>query len=90
MEGVDIIGPPPGEERAGLATFTMTGAHPHDIATIVDQNGVAIRAGHHCAQPLMDHYDIGSAVRASFAIYNTRDEIDVLVQSLDKVKAIFG
>ena len=88
IDGLRVIGTAAG--KVSVVSFVMESAHPHDIATIVDQNGVAIRAGHHCAQPLMDHYDIGSAVRASFGMYNTRDEIDVLVQSLDKVKAIFG
>jgi len=88
VEGLTILGTAAG--KVSLATFTMDCAHPHDISTIVDQQGVAVRAGHHCAQPLMDYYDVGSTTRASFAMYNTREEIDVLVAALDKVRQIFA
>ena len=88
MEGLTILGTAAG--KVSLATFTLDCAHPHDIATIVDQQGVAVRAGHHCAQPLMDFYDVGSTTRASFALYNTREEIDVLVEALGKVRKIFA
>lgn len=88
VEGLTILGTAAG--KVSLATFTLDCAHPHDIATIVDQQGVAVRAGHHCAQPLMDFYDVGSTTRASFAMYNTREEIDVLVGALDKVRQIFA
>ena len=88
VEGLTILGTAAG--KVSLATFTLDCAHPHDIATIVDQQGVAVRAGHHCAQPLMDFYDVGSTTRASFALYNTREEIDVLVEALGKVRKIFA
>lgn len=88
VEGLTILGTAAG--KVSLATFTLDCAHPHDIATIVDQQGVAVRAGHHCAQPLMDFYDVGSTTRASFALYNTREEIDVLVEALGKVRQIFA
>ncbi len=88
VEGLGILGTAAG--KVSLVTFTLDCAHPHDIATIVDQQGVAVRAGHHCAQPLMDFYDVGSTTRASFAMYNTREEIDVLVEALGKVRQIFA
>ncbi|SDG00783.1 aminotransferase class V-fold PLP-dependent enzyme [Thalassobaculum litoreum] len=88
VEGLEILGTAAG--KVSLVTFTLDCAHPHDIATIVDQQGVAVRAGHHCAQPLMDFYDVGSTTRASFAMYNTREEIDVLAGALDKVRQIFA
>lgn len=77
-------------KRGGIVSFTMEGTHPHDIATIVDQEGVAIRAGHHCAQPLMRKLGIGSAARISIYFYNTTDEIDIFFQALHKVREIFG
>lgn len=88
VDGLTILGTAAG--KVSLVTFTLDCAHPHDIATIVDQQGVAVRAGHHCAQPLMDYYDVGSTTRASFAMYNTRAEIDALVGALDKVRQIFA
>ena len=78
------------KERAGIMAFEMAGAHPHDIGTIVDRAGVAIRAGHHCAQPVMERFGVSATARASFALYNTRAEIDALAESLDRVKEIFG
>ena len=80
----------PSGRRGGIVSFTMDGTHPHDIATIVDQEGVAIRAGHHCAQPLMRKLGIGSAARVSLYFYNTTDEIDFFFQALNKVREIFG
>ncbi|HEV8122071.1 MAG TPA: cysteine desulfurase, partial [Candidatus Polarisedimenticolia bacterium] len=76
--------------RVGVVSFTLDGVHPHDIGTIVDLHGVAIRAGHHCAQPLMDRFGVPATARASFAFYNTRDEIVVLVQALLDVLQVFG
>ena len=87
IEGLNFIGTAPG--KVSVLSFTMECAHPHDIATIVDQNGVAVRAGHHCAQPLMERFDIPSATRASFGLYNTREDVDILTSSLEKVKEIF-
>jgi cysteine desulfurase/selenocysteine lyase len=74
----------------GVVSFTLDGVHPHDIGTIVDLHGVAIRAGHHCAQPLMDRFGVPATARASLAFYNTRDEVVVLVQALLEVLQVFG
>jgi cysteine desulfurase/selenocysteine lyase len=76
--------------RVSVVSFTMEGVHPHDIGTIVDLNGVAIRAGHHCAQPLMDRFGVPATARASLAFYNTREEIDALVTGLHQVREVFG
>jgi cysteine desulfurase/selenocysteine lyase len=70
-------------------SFTIDGVHPHDIGTILDKDGVAIRAGHHCAQPVMDRLGIPATARASLAMYNTRDELDALASSVRKVIKIF-
>ena len=88
IEGLKLIGTAPG--KVSVISFTMDCAHPHDISTIIDQTGVAIRAGHHCAQPLIDRFDIPSAARASFGMYNTVEEADRLVVGLEKVKEIFA
>ncbi|MBA1145832.1 cysteine desulfurase [Ectothiorhodospiraceae bacterium WFHF3C12] len=88
LEGVRIYGTAP--EKAAVVSFTMDQAHPHDIGTILDMNGVAIRAGHHCAQPVMDFYGVAATARASFGLYNTHAEVDALVAALDKVRELFG
>ena len=88
VEGLNLIGTAPG--KSGVVSFTMDCAHPHDISTIIDNNGVAVRAGHHCAQPLMDRLDLPSTARASVGVYTTRAEFDVLAESLEKVRRIFG
>ncbi len=88
VEGLQLIGTAPG--KSGVVSFTMDCAHPHDISTIIDNNGVAIRAGHHCAQPLMDRLDLPSTARASVGVYTTREEFDVLAESLEKVRRIFA
>ncbi len=77
-------------EKASIVSFLHDDVHPHDVGTILDQAGIAVRVGHHCAQPLMDRFGITGTVRASIGLYNTRDEIDKLVESLDHVKEIFG
>jgi cysteine desulfurase/selenocysteine lyase len=87
IPGLKIMGT--ARDKAALAAFTMQGAHPHDIGTILDREGVAIRAGHHCAQPVMQRYGVPATARASFAVYNTRDEVDILVAALWKVKEMF-
>lgn len=87
IPGLKIMGT--ARDKAALVAFTMQGAHPHDIGTILDREGVAIRAGHHCAQPVMQRYGVPATARASFAVYNTRDEVDVLVAALWKVKEMF-
>ena len=87
LDGIRIIGTAP--EKAGILSFVVEGVHPHDVGTIVDQHGVAIRAGHHCAMPLMRRYRVPATSRASLALYNTRADIDALVESLHRVKEIF-
>ena len=88
VEGLRLIGTAPG--KASVLSFVMDCAHPHDISTIIDQAGVAVRAGHHCAQPLMDRFDVPAMARASLGLYNTRQDIDALVDSLEKVREIFS
>jgi cysteine desulfurase/selenocysteine lyase len=87
IEGLRIIGP---VQRAGLIAFTMNDIHPHDLSAILDQDGVAVRAGHHCAMPLHDRLDIIATARASFYFYNTPEEIDQLCASLEKANEIFA
>jgi cysteine desulfurase/selenocysteine lyase len=86
---------PPAEERGGVITFNLIRddellIHPHDLASILDREGIAIRAGHHCAQPLMEHYGVPATARASFYVYNTEEEVDKLVEALHKAQEIFG
>ncbi len=88
VEGLRILGPGP-EQRGGLIAFTLEGVHPHDIAAILDSYGVAVRAGHHCAAPLHARYDIPASARASFYLYNTVQEVDVLSEALHKAQDIF-
>ena len=78
------------KHKAAIISFTLDGVHPHDIGTIVDRGGVAIRVGHHCAQPLMDHFDVAATARASFALYNNRADVDALVAAVKSVQEIFG
>ncbi|HET8702203.1 MAG TPA: cysteine desulfurase [Nitrococcus sp.] len=87
VEGVRIIGN--AAAKAGVLSFLLGRVHPHDIGTVLDLEGVAIRAGHHCAQPVMQRYGIPATARASFGLYNTHDEVDVLVQALNKVRELF-
>ena len=84
IKGLNLVGTAPG--KVSVISFTMDCAHPHDIATIIDQNGVAVRAGHHCAQPLMERFDLPSTARASLGLYNTLEEIDIVEESLEKVR----
>jgi len=86
--GLRIIGT--AREKAGVLSFVMDNIHPHDIGTILDTEGIAIRTGHHCAQPLMDRFGISATARASLAFYNTKDEIDVLVTAIDRVIEVFS
>lgn len=88
LRGIRLIGT--GPHKAGVLSFTMQGVHPHDIATILDQQGIAIRAGHHCTQPLMARYECGATARASFYLYNTMDDVAALVAGLEKVREVFG
>ncbi len=87
IEGIKIFGP---KERTGLVTFTIDDVHPHDVATVLDADGIAVRAGHHCAQPLMKWLKVSSTARASFYLYNSEDDIDKLVTGLIKTKEYFG
>jgi len=88
VPGLRIIGT--AHPKVSVVSFVMDTAHPHDIGTVVDSYGVAIRAGHHCAQPLMDRFGVSATARASFGVYNTREEIDILVAALDEVGRLFG
>jgi cysteine desulfurase/selenocysteine lyase len=89
VPGLRTIGAGPGV-RASVVSFVLDGIHPHDAGTILDQQGVAVRAGHHCAQPLMRRYGVAGTVRASFSLYNTPGEIDTLVQGLHRVREVFA
>jgi cysteine desulfurase/selenocysteine lyase len=89
VPGLWIFGPP-AEKKGGVASFTMDGIHPHDIAQIVDQDGVAIRAGHHCAMPLHEKFNLPATARASFYVYNNPEDVDRLVEALYKVKHLFA
>ena len=89
VPGITLYGPE-AEQRAGVATFTMEGIHPHDLAQLLDGSGVAVRAGHHCAQPLHDCLSLSASTRASFYLYNTPQEIDALVDGLYKAKVAFA
>jgi cysteine desulfurase / selenocysteine lyase len=88
IEGVRLIGT--AAEKAGVLSFVLGDVHPHDIGTILDQEGIAVRTGHHCAQPVMDRFCIPATVRASFAVYNTRAEVDALARGIRKVMEVFG
>lgn len=87
IEGLNVYGP---QERSGLVTFNVDDIHPHDVATVLDSEGIAVRAGHHCAQPLMRWLDVTATARASFYLYNTEEDIDKLVDGLVKTKEFFG
>ena len=88
IPGLRLVGT--AREKAGVLSFLLGDVHPHDIGTILDQEGIAIRTGQHCAQPVMDRYGIGATARASFALYNTREDIDALVDGLGKVQELFS
>lgn len=90
VPGVTIHGPQSPEARAGVVSFALAGVHPHDIATILDTEGVAVRAGHHCAQLVMRRLGVPATTRASFYVYNTAHEIEALVEGLGKVRRVFG
>lgn len=89
IPGVKLIGPT-AKHKGGVAAFTLEGVHPHDVAQILDQEGIAVRAGHHCAQPLHEKFGLPATSRASFYLYNTMEEVDLLVNGIYKVKEIFG
>ena len=89
IPGVKLFGPS-ADKKGGVAAFTLEGVHPHDVAQILDQDGIAVRAGHHCAQPLHEKFGIPATSRASFYLYSTKEEVDMLVKGLYKVKEMFG
>jgi len=89
IPGVKVFGPS-ADKKGGVASFTFDGVHPHDVAQILDRDGIAVRAGHHCAQPLHEKFGIPATTRASFYLYSTKDEVDKLVEGIYKVKKVFG
>jgi cysteine desulfurase/selenocysteine lyase len=89
MPGVTIHGPRP-QDRSGVVSFTVEGIHPHDLATILDERGVCIRAGHHCAQPLMRRLDVVATARASFYVYNDESDVDALCEGVLAAQRVFG
>ena len=88
IPGLRILGTAP--RKAGVISFTLDAVHPHDVGTILDQEGICIRTGQHCAQPVMDRYGVPATARASFGIYNTRADVDALATGLRRVHEIFG
>jgi cysteine desulfurase/selenocysteine lyase len=87
LGGITVIGT--ARQKVGVISFVVDGVHAHDVGTILDTEGVAIRTGHHCAMPVMDRFGVPATVRASFGLYNTREEIDVLVRGLRQVREVF-
>ncbi|NIP80944.1 MAG: aminotransferase class V-fold PLP-dependent enzyme, partial [Gemmatimonadetes bacterium] len=90
VEGLRLHGPSTPEARIAVFSFTLEGVHPHDVATILDSQGVAVRAGHHCTQPLMRRLGVPATTRASCWVYNTPEDLDRLVEGLDRARAIFA
>jgi cysteine desulfurase/selenocysteine lyase len=90
ISGLQIFGPPDADDRGSLVSFVLEGIHPHDLAEICNREAVCIRAGHHCAQPLMRRLGVPATARASFSVYNTPEEVDRLVEALEHAKAVFG
>jgi cysteine desulfurase/selenocysteine lyase len=90
VEGIRIYGPDSLDEHSAVVSFTLGDAHPHDISTILDAEGIAVRAGHHCAQLVMQHFGIAATARASFYLYNTKADVDRLIEGLAAVGGIFG
>jgi cysteine desulfurase/selenocysteine lyase len=88
IEGLKIFGT--AKEKTSVISFNVEGIHPYDIGTIIDKKGIAVRTGHHCAQPIMDFYQIPGTIRASFAFYNTKEEIDIMVEAIKKAKTMLS
>jgi cysteine desulfurase/selenocysteine lyase len=88
IDGVRLIGT--AAHRAGVLSFVLEGVHPHDLGTILDREGIAIRTGHHCAQPVMDRFQIPATARASFAVYNTKEEVDALAKGIRAAQEVFA
>jgi cysteine desulfurase / selenocysteine lyase len=86
--GVRVVGAP--RRRAGAVSFLVDEVHPHDVGTVLDRHGIAVRAGHHCAQPLMHRLGLAATARASFGLYNTREDVDALVRGLHAVREVFA
>lgn len=89
IPGITIYGPTDPAKRTGVITFNLEGVHPHDLATAMDMEGVAVRAGHHCAQPLMNYLEVNSTARASFYFYNTKSDADTFIKALLATKEFF-
>ena len=90
IPGVTVIGPPDTVARGGAISFTVDGIHPHDVGQVLDDQGIAVRVGHHCAWPLHRRFRATATARASFAAYNTLDEVQAMLTALDRVPAVFG
>jgi cysteine desulfurase/selenocysteine lyase len=90
VEGLRVIGPPDADGRGGVISFELRGVHPHDVAELLDRENVCIRAGHHCAMPLMRRLGVPATARASFGPYNTRGDVDALAVSLAHARELFG
>ena len=88
IPGLRIVGTAP--NKAAVVSFVLEGIHPHDIGTVLDREGIAVRTGHHCAQPVMERFGIPATARASFAFYNTVEEVDALAEGIKKVKEVFA
>ena len=88
IDGLHIVGT--AEHKTSVISFNIDGIHPYDIGTIIDKKGIAVRTGHHCAQPIMDFFKIPGTVRASFAFYNTKEEIDVMIDAIKKAKIMLS
>ena len=89
LDGVRLLGPP-ADRRGGVVSFTVDGVHPHDVAMVLDRDGVCVRAGHHCGMPLHEHLGIPASVRASFHCYSLREDVDALVEGLRGVRKLFA
>lgn len=89
LDGVRVIGPQDPDQRGGVLAFDIDGVHPHDVAQILDREGLCVRAGHHCAMPLHEHYGLAATTRASFYVYNVPEEVDLLIETIKKVRQIF-
>ena len=90
LPGVTVFGPPAGAERGAVVSFTLADVHPHDLASILDARGICIRAGHHCAQPLMRRLGVGATARASFGVYNDERDVDALLDGMRAALTMFG
>ena len=90
IEGIALYGPTDIAQRGAAVSFNLSGLHPHDVGTVLDAEGVAIRAGHHCAKPLMRRLNVAATARASFYLYNTKDEVDQLVEAIRNTQTFFN